>query len=289
MVKDLINDRRSSFSERRRSSTAEPSASSPVVMSPSQPPSNQVTSPARKSRPSSISSRRSIERSEFSPPPTASSASSGNDDKSDKKSSRTSRMMKRMSSSLSSSRKAIAHAISPTVREESEPPVLPDSGASSVPSQSVAASPTIAHDLGDVNVQFPDSLLWKRRSMVIDSQGLLIITANGNDKGATRRFHLGEFRAPEIPDVDMQELPNSVVLAFLEGGELQIACEDRTSQTNTLSVLRETHGHWASYGQRKKRVHAGFYDVWRLSLSISVFLCCNSLQGGEREEVERAS
>lgn len=267
MVKDLINDRRSSFSERRRSSTAEPSASSPVVMSPSQPPSNQVTSPARKSRPSSISSRRSIERSEFSPPPTASSASSGNDDKSDKKSSRTSRMMKRMSSSLSSSRKAIAHAISPTVREESEPPVLPDSGASSVPSQSVAASPTIAHDLGDVNVQFPDSLLWKRRSMVIDSQGLLIITANGNDKGATRRFHLGEFRAPEIPDVDMQELPNSVVLAFLEGGELQIACEDRTSQTNTLSgrlipifyfgivftnpklVLRETHGHWASYGQ----------------------------------------
>ncbi|KAB8299956.1 hypothetical protein EYC80_000198 [Monilinia laxa] len=249
MIKDLINDRRSSFSERRRSSTAEPSASSPAVTSPSQPSSNQVTSPARKSRPSSISSHRSIERSEFSPPPTASSTSSANDDKSDKKSSRTSRMMKRMSSSLSSSRKAIAHAISPTVREESEPPVFPDPGASSVPSQSLAASPTIAHDLGDVNVQFPDSLLWKRRSMVIDSQGLLIITANGNDKGATRRFHLGEFRAPEIPDVDMQELPNSVVLAFLEGGELQIACEDRTSQTNTLSVLRETHGHWASYGQ----------------------------------------
>ena len=116
-------------------------------------------------------------------------------------------------------------------------------------SRSSTASPTVAADLGDVNVQFPDSLLWKRRSMVVDSQGLLIITAGGNDKGITRRFHLGEFRTPEIPDVDMQELPNSVVLAFLEGGELQIACEDRAGQAQTLSVLREAHGHWASYGQ----------------------------------------
>ncbi|KAI9646550.1 hypothetical protein NHQ30_004543 [Ciborinia camelliae] len=249
MVKDLINDRRSSISERRRSSIIEPTASSPAVMSPSGPPSNHIISPDRKSRPSSISSRRSIECSEFSPPPTASATSPGNDDKSDKKSSRTSRMMKRMSSSLSSSRKAIAHAISPTVREESEPPVFPDSGASSVPSEPSSASPTIANDLGDVNVQFPDSLLWKRRSMVVDSQGLLIITAGGNDKGATRMFHLGEFRSPEIPDVDMQELPNSVVLALLEGGELQIACESRASQGHTLSVLREAHSHWAAYGQ----------------------------------------
>ncbi|CAD6439738.1 21675578-eab8-4398-8af5-5b9563353133 [Sclerotinia trifoliorum] len=250
MVKDLINDRRSSLSERRRSSVIEPSASSPAVMSPSRPLSNDITSPARRSRPSSVSSRRSIERSEFSPPPSSSSTSPVNDDKSDKKSGRASRIMKRMSSSLSSSRKAIAHAISPTVREESEPPVFPDQEASSVASQpSLAASPTIANDLGDVNVQFPDSLLWKRRSMVLDTQGLLIITAGANDKGATRRFHLGEFRAPEIPDVDMQELPNSVVLAFLEGGELQIACEDRASQGNTLNVLREAHSHWAAYGQ----------------------------------------
>ncbi|KAF7957632.1 hypothetical protein EAE96_003206 [Botrytis aclada] len=250
MVKDLINDSRSSFSERRRSSTIEPFASSPTVKSPSKSSSTDVTSPVRKSRPSSISSRRSLDRSDFSPPPTASSASSGNDEKSDKKSNRASRMMKRMSSSLSSSRKAIAHAISPTVREESEPPFFPASDASLAPSQpSLAPSPTIAHDIGDVNVQFPDSLLWKRRSMVLDSQGLLIITAGGNDKGATRRFHLGEFRAPEIPDVDMQELPNSVVLAFLEGGELQIACEDRAGQGHTLNVLREAHGHWATYGQ----------------------------------------
>ncbi|TEY39066.1 hypothetical protein BOTCAL_0469g00110 [Botryotinia calthae] len=250
MVKDLINDSRSSFSERRRSSTIELYTSSPTVKSPSKSSSTDITSPVRKSRPSSISSRRSLDRSDFSPPPTASSASPGNDDKSDKKTGRASRMMKRMSSSLSSSRKAIAHAISPTVREESEPPVFPDSEASLVPFQpSLAASPTIAHDIGDVNVQFPDSLLWKRRSMVLDSQGLLIITAGGNDKGATRRFHLGEFKSPEIPDVDMQELPNSVVLVFLEGGELQIACEDRASQGHTLNVLREAHGHWSNYGQ----------------------------------------
>lgn len=237
MVKDLINDRRSSFSERRRSTTIETSTSSPTVMSSSRIPCSQITSPTRNSRPSSISSHRSIDRSEFSPPPTVSSASSGNDDQSDKKSSRTSRMMKRMSSSLSSSRKAIAHAISPTVREDPEPPVFPDSGASSAPSRSLAASPTITVDLGDVNVQFPDSLLWKRRSIVVDSQGFLIITAGGNDKGATRRFHLGEFRSPKIPDIDMQELPNSVLLSFLEGGELQIACEDRTGQTRTLNGM----------------------------------------------------
>ncbi|RAL67780.1 hypothetical protein DID88_008508 [Monilinia fructigena] len=171
---------------------------------------------------------RSIERSEFSPPPTASSTSSGNDDKSDKKSSRTSRMMKRMSSSLSSSRKAIAHAISPTVREESEPPVFPDPGTSSVPSQSLTASPTTAHDLGDVNVQF-------------------LIVSYGSEQHED--FTSVNSELLKFQMLICKNYLTVFVLAFLEGGELQIACEDRTSQTNTLSVLRETHGHWASYGQ----------------------------------------
>jgi hypothetical protein len=99
-------------------------------------------------------------------------------------------------------------------------------------------------NIGDVNVQFPDTLLWKRRSMLLDSQGYLIVspalTAHGNDRdkanaGAVRRYHLSAFRTPTIPDVEMQELPNSVVLDFVEGGGLQVACEDRGGQGRVLN------------------------------------------------------
>ena len=79
--------------------------------------------------------------------------------------------------------------------------------------------------------------------MLLDSQGTLILSpalSNGNAKekatgGATRRFHLSEFRTPAVPDVEMQELPNSVVLDFIEGGGLQIACEDRAGQVRVLN------------------------------------------------------
>ena len=85
--------------------------------------------------------------------------------------------------------------------------------------------------------------------MLLESSGYLILspalTANGNGNGsgkgranggATRKFHLSEFRTPETPDVEMQELPNSVVLEFIEGGigGLQIACEDRPGQARIL-------------------------------------------------------
>jgi hypothetical protein len=79
--------------------------------------------------------------------------------------------------------------------------------------------------------------------MLLDSQGYLImspaLSASGNPKdksnaGATKRFHLSDFRTPTIPDVEMQELPNSVVLDFVEGGQLQVACEDRAGQGHVL-------------------------------------------------------
>ena len=82
--------------------------------------------------------------------------------------------------------------------------------------------------------------------MLVDSQGYLILSpaltahSNGKDRsnsGATRRFHLSEFRTPAIPDVEMQELPNSVVLDFVEGGGLQIACEDRAGQVRVLKGI----------------------------------------------------
>ncbi|KAE8451473.1 hypothetical protein EG329_003546 [Mollisiaceae sp. DMI_Dod_QoI] len=261
VIRDLINDRRSSFSERRRSINIEPSITSPsAVRSPSRPPSVHQ-SPAHH-RPMSISSRKSTSSRDpgngLSPPPTASSLSSNGDDKPDKKSSRATRMMRRMSSSLSAGRKQIAAAMSPTVREENEPVNGNDSQSltSSYPSNSSMTPTSVS--IGDLNVQFPDSLLWKRRSMLLDSQGFLLLSpaltahGSGRDKsagGALRRFHLSEFRTPCIPDVEMQELPNSVVLDFIEGGGLQFACEDRAGQARVLQILVDAHRTWAAYGQ----------------------------------------
>jgi hypothetical protein len=77
--------------------------------------------------------------------------------------------------------------------------------------------------------------------MLLDSQGNLILSAimsgNAKDKntmGGIRRFHLSEFKTPSVPDVEIQELPNSVVLDFVEGGGLQFACEDRSGQERVL-------------------------------------------------------
>jgi hypothetical protein len=240
VVKDLISQGRASFSERRRSITVEPPTASPLVLSPARPPSTHTNKSPGVHRTSSISSRRSTSSRDIggslSPPQTAGSSSSTSEEK-DKKSNRASRMLRRMSSSISTSRKNISHAISPTVREESE--IFTSPGLSSTQVKTSV-------DIGDVNVQFPDSLLWKRRSMILDTQGYLIVspalTGHGNDRdkanaGAVRRYHLSTFRPPAIPDVEMQELPNSVVLDFMEGGGLQVACEDRGGQARVLNSM----------------------------------------------------
>ena len=54
-------------------------------------------------------------------------------------------------------------------------------------------------------------------------------------KGITRRFNLTELRAPYAPDQDRQELPNSVVLDFLDGRTLQLACETYSGQVQVLT------------------------------------------------------
>lgn len=270
IVKDFISDTRTSISERRRSINLDRDISSPLLKSPMKSPSRPPS--VHQSPRMSLSSRLSVSNKDLtsglSPPPTANSSASLGDDKGEKKAGRASRMLRRMSSSLSSSRKNIAHAVSPTVREDPEP-----SNESAVSSASLTPTPTSVN-IGDVNVQFPDTLLWKRRSMLLDSQGNLImspaLTASGNPKdktnqGATKRFHLSEFRTPAIPDVEMQELPNSVVLDFIDGGQLQIACEDRAGQGHVLKgifslyavftllhanmflVLQDAHRSWAAF------------------------------------------
>ncbi|KAJ8122377.1 hypothetical protein ONZ43_g1414 [Nemania bipapillata] len=226
----------------------------PPLKSPSQPPSTHQTSASFVRRLSTSSRRSSFnhegDNASMSGATRSSSRVSDNgsteDDKSlsDKKSkNRASRFMRRLSNSFGGARKSGSASISPTVTEEDadqleKAPVL---------TQQQVTSPTIVAFMGDVNVQFPDNLLWKRRSMCLDAQGFLLLSTiqggakKGKDSAGTKRFHLGDFRKPYIPDVEIQELPNSVLLDFLEGSSLQIACGDRGEQQKILHILQEAH------------------------------------------------
>ncbi|EEH22763.2 hypothetical protein PABG_04974 [Paracoccidioides brasiliensis Pb03] len=157
--------------------------------------------------------------------------------KEEKKTSRKSRIIRRMSSITSNSRRGIINALSPTLKEE-------DSQLASLNDEDATTEPPQVIDIGEVNVQFPDTLLWKRRFMRIDDLGYLILTPgtiDGIARNIVKRYHLSEFRTPFLPDQDRQELPNSIVLDFLDGSTLQCACESRQGQNAILQILLEAH------------------------------------------------
>ncbi|KAL2156913.1 hypothetical protein VTH06DRAFT_2326 [Thermothelomyces fergusii] len=173
------------------------------------------------------------------------------------KGSRASRFMRRLSNTLTTGRKNGTPSISPTVTEENAAEV--EAASKGGAATGAAAQPSIIAFMGDVNVQFPDNLLWKRRSLCLDSQGFLILSAgqgtammppaSGKDRhGAmVKRYHMSDFKPPFAPDVELQELPNSVVLDLVDGSGLQIACEDRAGQMNVLRILQEAHRNFANY------------------------------------------
>ncbi|KAJ5032161.1 hypothetical protein J3E74DRAFT_438735 [Bipolaris maydis] len=161
------------------------------------------------------------------------------EDKKEKKESRTTKMFKRMSSSMSSM----------PWKSSSSSLTLPENDMRSTSLSSLREPPPPMH-VGDLNVQFPDTLLWKRRWVEIDSMGNLVLSpSKHNEKGIVKRFHLSDFRAPYPPDQDRQELPNSVVLDFVDGRTLQCACETHTAQAQVLQILREAHDAWLAYNQ----------------------------------------
>lgn len=179
------------------------------------------------------------------------SGSSGPSSPGQPKSSRATRFMRRLSNSLGTSRKNSAPSISPTVAEEDAAEVEAASRGSTATNSAIHSPPSIVAFMGDVNIQFPDNLLWKRRSICLDSQGFLILSAvqgsammptamAGKDRhGAmVKRYHMSDFKSPYAPDVELQELPNSVVLDLVDGSGLQIACEDRAGQ---MSILRSKY------------------------------------------------
>ncbi|OXV05536.1 hypothetical protein Egran_06697 [Elaphomyces granulatus] len=194
-----------------------------------------ITMMRREESGSSISSRSKLEDRR------SRSASDAASSPEEKRESRKSRIFRRMSSITSSPRRSILNAFSPTVREEEAPSVAV---VSPTKSEELLPEPPQAVDIGEVNVQFPDTLLWKRRFLRVDELGYLILTP-GNVDSSTRnmvkRYHLSEFKTPCLPDEDRQELPNSILLDFCDGSTLQCACESRQGQAAVLQTLVDAH------------------------------------------------
>ena len=149
------------------------------------------------------------------------------------KQSRASRLLRRMSSITS--RKSVVGVLNPIVKGEGSNISVKIEEPERVGPSVTEVAPAI--DIGEVNVQFPDTLLWKRRFVRIDDQGYLVLTpgnVDSSNRNLVKRYHMSEFRTPCLPDEDRQELPNSILLDFLDGNTLQCACESRQGQTFVL-------------------------------------------------------
>lgn len=147
------------------------------------------------------------------------------------KASRTSRLMKRMSNLASARHKG--HSVS---EEQAHPNTIEEL---SEPIRETSISEPFLHivDIGDVNVQFPESLLWKRRFMKIDDQGYLIFSppmTDANMRSVSRKYHLSEFDRPSLPDLEREEMAWSVLLDLKDGRCVQCACESKHSQQQVL-------------------------------------------------------
>ena len=232
-VKDFIKDRRSTLTSDSQETLT-----------------GSTRSPTTNDKQSSISNRLSMS-SQFSRDNVTEASNSSDDTKSlsgEKRQSRAGRFMRRLSGLSSKGQTKTATtppSISPTLAEEDEPLSL--SAHLNPRPATTTGTPQIVAYMGDVNVQFPDTLLWKRRNMGLDSQGFLILsalpgTAQTSKMGQnTKRYHMSQFRSPYTPDVEVQELPNSVVLDLIEGSGVQLACEDRAGQMRVLSSKFISH------------------------------------------------
>jgi hypothetical protein len=93
------------------------------------------------------------------------------DDKKDKRESRTSKMFKRMSSSMSSM----------PWKNSSTNLTLPEQDLRTTSLSSLREPPPPVH-VGDLNIQFPDTLLWKRRWVEIDGLGNLVLSPSRSNE-----------------------------------------------------------------------------------------------------------
>ncbi|TQS35798.1 hypothetical protein Golomagni_03769 [Golovinomyces magnicellulatus] len=244
VLKDLLN-------ESRRSMTYENLGQSLTPKSPYHPPPVHTSMGQNQNHP--ISNRRSsiggVTGNSHSPSPSDNSITGFFEDKNEGNESQTSQVLDKSSSSLSTDRKSISQAISFTDPETLELNVPLNSEPKSSP---LPENITI---ISDVNVQFPDSLLWKRKTMLLDSHGFLIlapVTSEyphevSKDKqiiGVIRKFHMSELKKPYIPDLETEELPNSIMFDMNEGKILQIACQNRPAQGKILKILQDNYSNF---------------------------------------------
>lgn len=180
-------------------------------------------------QPDSMASRLSIATKDSRYSKAASEASSVHDEK---RGSKTSRLMKRLSGfgkrQPSASTKKDARPA--PIQERYEPDARGESMEST--GQMI--------DIGNVNVQFPETLLWKRRFLKIDDQGYLIFTApsdNTTMKSISRKFHLADVQEPCLPDLEREEIAWSVLLDLRDGNCIQCACESKQAQARVLKSM----------------------------------------------------
>lgn len=163
---------------------------------------------------------------------TASEASSINEER---RGSRASRLMKRISGFGTRSNTKGQQRLGN--RDDARPDPIIEQHESSARSESIAESTMQMIDIGDVNVQFPESMLWKRRYLRIDDQGYLIFAApteGMHGRPNNRKFHLGDIQEPCLPDLEREEMAWSVLLDLRDGNCVQCACESKQGQTKVL-------------------------------------------------------
>ncbi len=73
--------------------------------------------------------------------------------------------------------------------------------------------------------------------MRIDDQGNLIFSppaTDGSIRTVSRKYHLGDFKRPALPDLEREEMAWSVILDLKDGRSIQCACENKNSQRQVL-------------------------------------------------------
>ena len=162
------------------------------------------------------------------------------------KNSKTSRFFKRISTLGGNKRKSVSQTPTvPQVEAAYQVPGIPQDRRTAAAARKDSA-PDIPPPIvvGDLNVQFPDTGLWKRRWVEIDISGNLIFTAsrpvstttNGKSlKGFVTKFHFNDLKTPYVPDLDTQEMPHSVLFDLHDGATLSCASEDGMAQRQLLS------------------------------------------------------
>lgn len=156
--------------------------------------------------------------------------------KEEKKESRKSRLFKRMSNISAASRRSIASALSPVRKDIKEEPIVEHHE----PSRETIRP--LAVEIGDVNIQFPDTLLWKRRHMQIDGKGLLILSASKADNVSLPSFQNPIRRIPCLLIIFPCRTPKSSPSAILSQNSILLIYQTRTSRNCPIvSILPHLH------------------------------------------------